>query len=59
MLDMKNLNTPIAIIISATIISLTIFITSTKDPLSNCMEKVMATGENAMHAAHLCSGNSK
>ena len=59
MLDMKNLNTPIAIIISAIIISLTIFITSTKDPLSNCMEKVMATGENSMNVAHLCSGNSK
>ena len=54
MLDMKNLNTPIAIIISAIIISLTRFITTTKDPLSNCMEKVMAIGENAMHVAHLC-----
>ena len=59
MLDMKNLNTPIAIIISAIIISLTIFTTSTKDPLSNCMEKVMAAGRNAMVAANLCSGNSK
>ncbi len=40
MLDMRNLNTPMAIIISAIIISLKIFIISTKDPLSNCMEKV-------------------
>ena len=59
MLNMKNLNTPMAIIISAIVISLTIFITSTKYPLSNCMEKVMAIGENTMQAAHLCSGNSK
>ena len=56
---MKNLNIPMAIIMSAIIISLTIFITSTKDPLSNCMEKVMAAVRNAIVADNLCSGNSK
>ena len=45
MLDMKNLNTPMVIIISAIIISLTVFTTSTKDLLSNCMEKIMAAGK--------------
>ena len=44
MSDIKNLNTPLAIIISSIIISISIFLTSSKDPLSNCMEKVMATG---------------
>ena len=55
----ENLNTTMEIIISAITISLTVFITSTKDPLSNCMEKIMAVGRNAMVAANLCSGNSK
>ena len=55
MSDMKNLNTPLAIIISSIIISISIFLTSSKDPLSNCMEKVMATGQEAVVAAHLCN----
>jgi hypothetical protein len=59
MSDMKNLNTPLAIIISSIIISISIFLTSSKDPLSNCMEKVMTTGQEAMVAAHLCSGKTK
>ena len=59
MSDMKNLNTPLAIFISSIIISISIFLTSSKDPLSNCMEKVMATGKKAMGAAHLCSGKTK
>ena len=56
---MKNLNTPLAIIISSIIISISIFLTSSKDLLSNCMEKVMATSQEAMVAAHLCSGKTK
>ena len=35
MSDMKNLNTPLTIIISSIIISISIFLTSSKDPLSN------------------------
>ena len=46
----------IAIIISAVIISRTVFIALTKDPLNNYMIKIIAEGNNAMVAAHLCLG---
>ena len=59
MSDMKNLNTPLAIFISSIIISISIFLTSSKVLLSNCMEKVMATGQEAIVAAHLFSVKTK
>ena len=59
MSDMKNLNTSWAIIKSSIIISISIFLTSLKDPLSNYIEKVVATGLEAIIADNLCSGKTK
>ena len=53
---MKNVNTPTAIIIGALIIAVSIIIVSTKDPLSKCMDKVIAEGRNAAVAANFCTG---
>ena len=55
---MKNINTPTAIIIGALIITVSIIIVATKDPLAKCMDKVIAEGRNAAVAANFCSGKS-
>ena len=52
---MKNLNTPLAIVIDSIILS--------NDPLAKCMDKVIENLYGDMHtkvlrAARLCSGNS-
>ena len=54
---MKNINTPIAILIGALIIAVAAIIIGTKDPLAKCMDKVIASGRNAALAAKLCSGS--
>ena len=38
---MKNFNTPVAIIIAAIVISITLLYSSTKDQITNCMKLVM------------------
>ena len=55
---MKNLNTPVAIIISAIIIYITAYLISLNDPLEKCMDRLIADGKNTLQAAHFCSGKS-
>tara|TARA_B100000795_G_scaffold242450_1_gene205748 strand:- start:215 stop:391 length:177 start_codon:yes stop_codon:yes gene_type:complete len=52
LLVMKSFNTPLAIIISISLI-----IDLSKDPLSNFMETAMESGRNGCAAAVLCSGS--
>ena len=57
LLIMKNFNTPVAIVIAAIIISITILYSSTKDPITNCMKLVMDNSTiSARSAASRCSG---
>ena len=54
---MKNFNTPVAIVIAAIVISITILYSSTKDPITNCMKLVMDNSNiSARNAASRCSG---
>ena len=60
---MKNLNTPLAIVIASIILSIAFLIVSLNDPLAKCMDKVIENSYGAMstkvhRAARLCSGNS-
>ena len=60
---MKNLNTPIAIVIASIILSITLLIVSLNDPLTRCMDKVIENSHGSMklkvdRAARFCSGNS-
>ena len=54
---MKNINTPIAIIIGALIIAVAAIIIGTKDPLAKCMDKLIDSGRSPGPAAKLCSGS--
>jgi len=53
---MKKLNTATAIILGAIIIAITILIIGNKDPLAECMEKVVKDGIRTVTAARVCSG---
>ena len=53
---MKNINTPIAIIIGALIIAVAVIIIGTRDPLAKCMDKIIKEGRPAAYAAKFCSG---
>ena len=54
---MKNFNTPVAIVVAAIVISITILYSSTKDPITNCMKLVMDNSNiSARSAASRCSG---
>ena len=54
---MKNFNTPVAIIIAAIVISITLLYSSTKDPITNCMKLVMDNSNiSAKSAASRCTG---
>ena len=60
---MKNLNTPIAIVIASIILSITLLIISLNNPLTRCMDKVIENSHGSMKlkvawAARFCSGNS-
>jgi len=60
---MKNLNTPLAIVIASIILSIVFLIVSLNDPLAKCMDKVIENSYGGMNtkvlrAARLCSGNS-
>ena len=57
LLIMKNFNTPVAIVISALLISITMLYSSTKDPITNCIKLVMDNSNiSARSAASRCSG---
>ena len=53
---MKNINTPIAILIGALIIAVAAIIIGTKDPLAKCMDKIIKDGRSPAVAARLCTG---
>ena len=53
-LIMKNFNTPLAKVNSAIIISISLIIALSKDPLSNCMKTVIESGRTVTAAASLC-----
>ena len=54
---MKNFNTPVAIVIAAMVISITILYSSTKDLITNCMKLVMDNSNiSDRSAASRCSG---
>ena len=58
---MKNFNTPVAIVIAAIIISITILYSSTKDPITNCMKLIFDLSTiksiyTVKSAASRCSG---
>ena len=60
---MKNLNTPLAIVIASIILSIAFLIVSLNDLLAKCMDKVIENSYGTMNskvykAARLCSGNS-
>jgi len=60
---MKNLNTPLAIVIASIILSIAFLIVSLNDLLAKCMDKVIENSYGTMtskvyRAARLCSGNS-
>lgn len=52
---MKN-NIPLAIIFGAIIIALAVYFSSLNDPLSKCMDKLIAKGYASAYAAQKCSG---
>tara|TARA_B110000240_G_scaffold162949_1_gene182692 strand:+ start:530 stop:682 length:153 start_codon:yes stop_codon:yes gene_type:complete len=45
---MKNLNTPIAIVIASIILSITLLIISLNNPLTRCMDKVIENSHGSM-----------
>ena len=54
---MKNFNTPVAIVVAAIVISITILYSSTRDPITNCIKLVMDnSNSSARSAASRCSG---
>ena len=55
MVLMKN-NIPLAIIFGAIIIALAVYFSSLNDPLSKCMDKLIAKGYASAYAAQKCSG---
>ena len=61
-LNMKNLNVPISIIIVSIIISTSLIYSSTRDPITNCMKLILDTSNNkslikVKRAAAICSGS--
>ena len=53
-----KINIPTAIIISAIIISITLYLISLNDPLAKCMDRLIEEGRPAANAAHFCTGKS-
>ena len=60
-LNMKNLNVPISIIIASIIVSTSLIYSSTRDPITNCMKLILDKSNNkslikVKRAAEICSG---
>ena len=61
-LNMKNLNVPISIIIASIIISTSLIYSSTRDPMTNCMKLILDKSKikslrKVERAAAICSGS--
>ena len=61
-LNMKNLNVPISIIIASIIISTSPLYSSTRDPITNCMKLILDKSNSkslikVKKAAAICSGS--
>ena len=61
-LNMKNLNVPISIIIASIIISTSLLYSSTRDPITNCMKLILDKSNSkslikVKKAAAICSGS--
>ena len=61
-LNMKNLNVPISIIIASIIISTSLLYSSTRDPITNCMKLILDKSNSKSliklkRAAAICSGS--